>query len=296
MHIIPHQAGFVTIVGKPNVGKSTLMNKLIGERISIITPKAQTTRHNICGIVSDTNYQVIFTDTPGILKPAYGLQESMMHMLQHALIDTDVLLWIVDIKEKEIPPIVDKILVQGRVPVLLLINKIDLISGQEALEDLVQSWKEKLNVAAIIPIAALQGVQVEQVLKHILSYLPEHPAYYPKDMFTDRPERFFVAEIIREQILYQYQQEIPYAVEVVIEEFKEEDALIRISATIYVEKKSQKGILIGKQGESLKQVGIAARQALEQFLGKQVFLQQHVKVLPGWRTQARLLQRFGYGS
>ncbi|MHB9147825.1 MAG: GTPase Era [Candidatus Amoebophilus sp.] len=296
MHTSPHQAGFVTIVGKPNVGKSTLMNKLVGERLSIITPKAQTTRHSICGIVSDTDFQIIFTDTPGILKPAYELQESMMHMLQYALVDTDILLWLVDIKEKEVPPIVEKVLAQGRIPILLLINKIDLIAGQEALENLVQYWKEKVQVAQIIPVAALQGFHVDQILKHILGYLPEHPPYYPKDMLTDRPERFFVAEIIREQILYKYQQEIPYAVEVAIEEFKEEASLIRISAMIYVEKKSQKGILIGKQGESLKQVGIAARQALEQFLGKQVFLQQHVKVLPGWRSQNKLLQRFGYGS
>jgi GTP-binding protein Era len=296
MHTAPHQAGFVTIVGKPNVGKSTLMNRLVGERLSIITPKAQTTRHNICGIVSDTDFQIIFTDTPGILKPAYELQESMMHMLQYALVDTDVLLWLVDIREKEIPPVVERVLAQGRIPVLLLINKVDLIAGQEALEDLVEYWKQKVNAAQIIPIAALQGFQIDQILKHILSYLPEHPPYYPKDMLTDKSERFFAAEIIREQILYKYQQEIPYAVEVVIEEFKEEATLTRISATIYVERKSQKGILIGKQGESLKQVGIAARQALEQFLGKQVFLQQHVKVLPGWRNQNKLLQRFGYSS
>ena len=294
MQNVSHQAGFVTIIGKPNVGKSTLMNRLVGERLSIITPKPQTTRHSIYGILNEPNFQIIYTDTPGILKPAYELQQSMMHALQNAVIDTDILLWLVDTYEKEIPPLVQKVLTQGDIPVLLVVNKIDLVAGQEELERVVQYWQERVATVKIIPLAALHGFNVEQVLKHILTYLPEHPAYYPKDMLTDKPERFFVSEIIREQILYKYRQEVPYAVEVVVEEFKEKDTIIHINATIYVERKTQKVILIGREGKALKQVGIAARQALEKFLGKQVFLQQHVKVLTDWRTQTKSLQRLGY--
>jgi GTP-binding protein Era len=291
-----HQAGFVTIIGKPNVGKSTLMNSLVGERLSIITPKAQTTRHSICGILNSDNFQIVYTDTPGLLRPAYELQRSMMHALDNAVVGTDILLWIVDIYEKEVPSVVQKVLAEGSIPVLLLVNKIDLVANHAALEELVQDWQEKVKVERILPIAALSGFHVDQVLKHILSYLPEHPPYYPKDMLTDKSERFFAAEIIREQILYNYDQEIPYAVEVVIETFKETEKLIHISAIIYVERKSQKAILIGKKGEGLKKVGIAARQELEKFVGKQVFLQQHVKVLPSWRSQTKILERLGYGK
>lgn len=296
MHLKPYQAGFVTIVGKPNVGKSTLMNKLVGERLSIITPKAQTTRHNICGILNGPNFQIIYTDTPGILKPAYELQQYMMHALNHAIIGTDVLMWLVDIYEKEVPLLVQKVLAEQQIPVLLVINKVDLVKDHSALEEIVAYWQKTAQLERIIPVAALHGFQIDQVLKHILSYLPEHPPYYPTDMLTDKTERFFAAEIIREQILHNYQEEIPYAVDVAIEQFKELEHIIHIQAIIYVEKKSQKAILIGKNGEALKRVGIAARQALEEFLAKKVFLQQHVKVLPSWRNEPKLLERLGYES
>lgn len=292
-----HQAGFVTIIGQPNVGKSTLMNQLIGERLSIITPKAQTTRHAICGIVHGPNFQIVLMDTPGILQPAYELQYAMMHMLEKELIDTDVFLWMVDATEEpKAPPLIQELLAKGMKPVILLINKIDLLLESEALTKVINNWQKQVQVTQIIPITALQGLQTEQFLENILHYLPEHPPYYPPDTLTDRPERFFAAEIIREQILQYYHQEIPYAVEVSIERFEDTDQLLRISAIIYVERKSQKAILIGKQGTALKQVGIAARQSLERFFGKQVFLQQYVKVLPHWRNQPKTLQRLGYGA
>ncbi len=292
-----HQAGFVTIIGKPNVGKSTLMNQLIGERLSIITSKAQTTRHAICGIVHGPSFQIVFTDTPGILRPAYELQHAMMHTVEKELIDTDVFLWMVGATEDpEVPPIIQKLVAQGNRPVLLLINKIDLLPNPEAVVQLAHHWQEKVQVTQIFPITALQGLQTEQLIQEILHYLPEHPPYYPPDTLTDRPERFFAAEIIREQILQYYHQEVPYAAEVAIDSFQETEPLLRISAIIYVERKSQKAILIGKQGEALKQVGIAARQSLERFFGKQVFLKQYVKVLPNWRSQPKALQRLGYGG
>ena len=289
----PHKAGFVSIVGKPNVGKSTLLNALVGERLSIITPKAQTTRHRICGILNGDNFQIVYIDTPGILKPAYALQQSMMRAVHDSLLGADVLLWVVDVHERDIPTELSAKVRSGATPTLLLINKIDLIDANE-LADIVRYWVAKISVGAIIPISALQSSNIEQVLKHILAYLPEHPPYYPKDMLTDRPERFFAAEIIREQLLYHYRQEVPYSAEVVIDAFKEEEAIVKISATIYIERASQKAILIGHQGASLKKVGIAARQALEQFLGKQVFLAQHVKVLADWRKKEKVLQRLGY--
>jgi GTP-binding protein Era len=293
MQSTTHKAGFVSIIGKPNVGKSTLMNALLGERLSIITPKAQTTRHSICGILNDDNYQIIYTDTPGILTPVYALQESMMQAVYDSLVDTDVLLWVIDVHEKEIPLAIQQKVLDRSIPTLLLINKIDLVNTDQ-LTEILQYWKQKVTVQDILPMAAIYPFDTGILVKHILTYLPEHPPYYPKDMLTDKPERFFAAELIREQLLNNYQKEIPYSVEVVIESFKETEPIIRISATIYVERNSQKGILIGHRGESLKKVGIAARQSMERFLGKKVFLEQHVKVLPGWRNKTLLLQRFGY--
>lgn len=289
----PHKAGFVSILGRPNVGKSTLMNALIGEKLSIVTPKAQTTRHRICGILNGDNFQMVYADTPGILTPTYALQQSMMRAVHSSLIAADVLLWVIDIHEKDIQATLQEKVLRGATPTLLLINKVDLIEAAQ-LAEIVRYWTTKVTVDALIPVSALQAFNIDQVLEYILAYLPEHPPYYPKDMLTDKPIRFFATELIREQLLRNYYQEIPYSVEVVIEAFKEEQAIVKISATIYVERSSQKAILIGSRGAALKKVGIAARQALEQFLGKQVFLAQHVKVLPSWRTKERLLQRFGY--
>jgi GTP-binding protein Era len=290
-----YQAGFVTIIGKPNVGKSTLMNQLVGERLSIITPKAQTTRHSICGIVHNENFQVIFTDTPGILQPAYMLQQRMMHAVEREILATDVFLWMVDaIAEQEIPPIIQKLLVNNTRPILLIINKIDLLSQPNAIQALIEHWEKKIAVTKIVPIAALHGLKTSHLLEEIVSYLPQHPPYYPPDILTDKSERFLAAEILREKIFENYQQEIPYAVEVIIDEFQETDSLLRLSAIIYVERKSQKAIIIGKNGEALKHVGTAARKALEQFFCKKIFLQQHVKVLADWRNEAKILHRLGY--
>ena len=293
MHAPPHKAGFVNIIGKPNAGKSTLMNALVGEKLSIITAKAQTTRHRIAGILSGENFQIIYADTPGIISPNYALQQSMMRAVRSAWIDADVLLWVVDVQDQDLSPEFSKKLQALTCPVFLLINKVDLVD-QATLAEVLQYWAQQVSVAEIIPIAALQAYNTALVFQRILACLPEHPPYYPKDMLTDKPERFFAAEIIREKILRNYQQEIPYSAEVVIEAFKEEENLIRISAIINVERQSQKSILIGSQGRALKKVGIEARQDLEQFFGKQVFLAQHVKVVPGWRTKAQLLQKFGY--
>jgi len=293
MELDTHQAGFVTIIGNPNVGKSTLMNELLGERLSIITPKAQTTRHRICGILNAANFQIIYADTPGMLTPAYALQKSMMQAVYNALIDTDILLWVIEVHEKEIPLAIQQKVLASSIPTLLVINKIDLVDATQ-LAEIVAYWTAKIPVKEILTISALYAVNTAPILERIVAYLPEHPPYYPKDMLTDKPERFFAAEIIREQLLRNYRKEIPYSVEVAIDAFKETATIIRISAIIYVDKQSQKPILIGHRGESLKKVGIAARQALEQFLGKQVFLAQHVKVLPGWRDKEKLLARFGY--
>ncbi len=290
-----HRAGFVTIIGKPNVGKSTLMNQLVGERLSIITPKAQTTRHSICGIVNTDDFQIIFTDTPGILTPAYTLQRVMMHMVERELIATDVFLWMVDATEEPvIPSVIQSLLAKNKKPIFLIINKIDLLSNPDVVDALVAQWQAQVSVTNIIPIAALQGLQTHHLLQEIVPHLPQHPPYYPPDIISDKSERFLAAEIVREKIFEHYHQEIPYAVEVTIDQFKETIALLRLSATIYVERKSQKAIVIGKNGASLKQVGIAARKALEQFFCKQVFLEQHVKVLPDWRNQSNILHRLGY--
>lgn len=289
----PHKAGFVSIIGRPNVGKSTLMNVLVGERLSITTPKAQTTRHRVCGILNGDSFQIVYADTPGVLTPAYALQRSMMRTVHDALVGADVLLWVVDVHTQDSQAELQAKIRPNAIPTLLLINKVDLVDTTQ-LASIVHYWTAQVKVNAIIPISALQSLNTAQVLKHILAYLPEHPPYYPKEMLTDRPERFFAAEIVREQLLCNYRQEIPYSAEVVVESFKEERSIVKISATIYVEKPSQKAILIGHQGKALKKLGIAARQALEQFLGKPVFLAQHVKVLAGWRTKEQLLQRFGY--
>ena len=292
-----HKAGFVSIVGKPNAGKSTLMNALVGERLSIITRKAQTTRHRIMGIISGDEFQIVYSDTPGIIKPEYQLQESMMRFVQSSLIDADLILWIVELGEKMDPEmaILKKVL-QAQTPVLLILNKIDLAQGTQ-LQDKLKYWNEQISgtsVTEIIPISALQVTNIEKVMAAILKHLPEHPAYFPKDTLTDKPERFFAAEIIREKIFENYKKEVPYSCEVVITEFKEDDDIIRMRAEIFVERKSQKGIIIGKQGAALKKVGTDARLDMEQFFQKKVFLEQFVKVEPDWRKKGKQLRRFGY--
>lgn len=288
-----HKAGFVNIIGKPNVGKSTLMNTFLGEKLSIITAKAQTTRHRIAGIFSGDHFQIIYADTPGAITPNYPLQQSMMRATYSALTDADILLWVVDVHDQDFPAALSQRLQQLTCPIFLLINKIDTVS-KEKLDEVVQYWKQEVRVQKIFPIAALKATGTNAVFEHILACLPEHPPYYPKDMITDKPERFFVNEIIREKILSNYQQEIPYSVEVITEAFKEEEHLIRISIVINVERQSQKNILIGSKGSALKKVGTEARQDLEKFFGKKVFLEQYVKVAPEWRNKERLLQKFGY--
>lgn len=291
-----HKAGFVNIIGNPNVGKSTLMNALVGERLSIITSKAQTTRHRILGIVNGDDFQVVFSDTPGIIKPAYEMQESMMGFVKSAFEDADILVYMVEIGEKDLKDeAFFKKIVHAKMPVLLLINKIDN-SNQEALEESVQMWKEKVPNAEIIPISALNNFNVPEVFSRILELLPESPPYYPKDALTDKPERFFVNETIREKILLNYSKEIPYAVEVETEEFLEEDHIIRIRAVIMVERDTQKGIIIGHKGAALKKVGIAARADLEKFFDKQIHIELYVKVNKDWRSNARQLKRFGYNN
>ncbi|MBT8264046.1 MAG: GTPase Era [Muriicola sp.] len=291
-----HKAGFVNIIGNPNVGKSTLMNAFVGEKLSIITSKAQTTRHRILGIVNGEDFQVILSDTPGIIKPAYQLQNAMMDFVKSAFEDADVLLYMVEIGEKALKDeaFFDKIK-NSTIPVLLLLNKIDT-ADQELLEEQVQYWQEQLPRAEIHPIAALQNFNVKEVFERIVALLPEAPPYYPKDQLTDRPERFFVNETIREKILKHYKKEIPYAVEIETEEFLEDEKIIRISAVIMVERNSQKGILIGHKGSALKRVGIEARKDLEQFFDKQVHIELYVKVNKNWRSNTNQLRRFGYQS
>lgn len=289
-----HKAGFVNIVGNPNVGKSTLMNSLVGERISIITAKAQTTRHRIMGIVNTDDMQIIYNDTPGVLKPNYKLQESMLAFSQSALQDADVLLYVTDTVETpdKNQAFLDAVSHQTA-PVLLIINKMDLTT-QENLESMVEKWHEILPQAEIIPISALHKVNVDLLLRRIKELLPESPPYFEKDAMTDKPARFFVTEIIREKILLNYDKEIPYACEVRVEQFKEEEKLIRIGALIYVERNSQKGIIIGKGGKMLKRVGMEARKDIEAFFGKQVYLEMFVKVEKDWRNNLRDLTAFGY--
>src|SRR5690606_2554398 len=291
-----HKAGFVNIIGNPNVGKSTLMNAFVGERLSIITSKAQTTRHRILGIVNGEDFQVVLSDTPGIIKPAYELQTSMMDFVKSAFEDADVLIYMVEIGEKELKDeaFFNKI-IHAKIPVLLLLNKIDK-SSQEQLEEQVALWKEKVPNAEIYPISALKNFNVTEVFNRILELLPASPPYYPKDALTDKPERFFVNETIREKILLNYDKEIPYAVEIETEEFLEDDDIIRIKAVIMVERDTQKGIIIGHKGTAIKKVGMAARADLEKFFGKQIHIELYVKVNKDWRSNARQLKRFGYNG
>lgn len=291
---MPHKSGFVNIIGNPNVGKSTIMNQMVGEKLSIITPKAQTTRHRILGIVNSDDYQIVYSDTPGILKPSYKLQEKMMRFVGSAFEDADIFLYVTDVVEKmdKNQQYIDKLL-QTKVPILLLINKIDL-SNQEELEVLVEKWEKILPRAEVIPVSATNNFNLEQVFRRILELLPEGPAFYPKDSLTDKTERFFVSEIIREKILYNYRKEIPYSVEVEIEEFKETEELLRIAATINVIRPSQKGIIIGHKGQALKKTGTEARKDIEQFFGKKVFIELFVKVSKDWRDKESNLKDFGY--
>lgn len=291
-----HKAGFVNIIGNPNVGKSTLMNAFVGEKLSIITSKAQTTRHRIFGIVSGDDFQVVFSDTPGIIKPSYALQASMMDFVKSAFEDADILIYMVEIGEKELK---DEVFFNRinklDVPVLLLINKVDT-SDQSTLEEQVVYWKEKVPRAEIFPISALRNFQTEVVFNRIIELLPESPAFFPKDQLTDKPERFFVNEIIREKILLHYKKEIPYSVEVETESFADSETIIHIRSVIMVERESQKGIIIGHKGEALKRVGVEARTDLEKFFGKQIHLELFVKVNKDWRSNARQLRRFGYDT
>ena len=291
-----HKAGFVNIIGNPNVGKSTLMNAFVGEKLSIITSKAQTTRHRIFGIVSGDDFQVVFSDTPGIIKPSYALQASMMDFVKSAFEDADILIYMVEIGEKELK---DEVFFNRinklEVPVLLLINKVDT-SDQSTLEEQVAYWKEKVFRAEIFPISALRNFQTEVVFNRIIELLPESPAFFPKDQLTDKPERFFVNEIIREKILLHYKKEIPYSVEVETESFADSETIIHIRSVIMVERESQKGIIIGHKGEALKRVGVEARTDLEKFFGKQIHLELFVKVNKDWRSNARQLRRFGYDT
>jgi len=289
-----HRSGFVNIIGNPNVGKSTLMNAWVGEKLSIITSKAQTTRHRILGIVNGDDFQVILSDTPGIIKPAYQLQNAMMQFVSTAFEDADVLVYMVEIGEKALKDegYFNKI-ANSEVPVLLLLNKIDQ-ADQQKLEEQVAYWQEQLPKAEIHPISALTVFNVKEVFDRILELLPEAPPCYPKDQLTDKPERFFVNEAIREKILKFYQKEIPYAVEIDTEEFVEDEKIIRMRAVVMVERETQKGIIIGHRGAALKRVGVAARKDLERFFGKQVHLELYVKVNPDWRSNQRQLKRFGY--
>ena len=291
-----HKAGFVNIIGNPNVGKSTLMNAFVGEKLSIITSKAQTTRHRILGIVNGDDFQVVLSDTPGIIKPAYELQESMMGFVKSAFEDADILIYMVEIGEQELKDdtFFNKI-TSSKIPVLLLLNKIDK-SNQEQLETQVQVWAEKVPNAEIFPISALEGFNVKEVFNRIIDLLPESPPFYPKDQLTDKPERFFINETIREKILIHYKKEIPYAVEIETEEFLEEESIIRIRAVIMVERETQKGIIIGHKGSALKRVGVEARKDLEAFFGKQIHLETYVKVNKNWRSNQNQLKRFGYNS
>lgn len=289
-----HRSGYVNIVGNPNVGKSTLMNAFVGERLSIITSKAQTTRHRILGILNGEDFQIILSDTPGVIKPAYELQEHMMGFVKSAIDDADVLIYLIELGEKDLkdPTVLDKIN-SSDIPVLLLINKIDL-GNPEQLEEAVAHWTNKVPTAEIFAISALRNFGVQEVLQRILELLPEGPAYYPKDQLTDKPERFFVNESVREKILIHYKKEVPYSVEVLTEEFIEDEEIIRIRSVILVERESQKGIIIGHKGSAIKRVGMEARKDLEKFFGKQVHIELFVKVSKDWRRNDRELGRLGY--
>ena len=291
-----HKSGFVSIIGNPNVGKSTLMNALVGKELSIITHKAQTTRHRILGIVNGDDFQMVISDTPGVIKPVYEMQTSMMNFVKEALVDADVLLYMVTPEERELKEVVffEKIK-RTKAPLYILINKIDQIS-QEVLEKSVSHWESLFSNAKVYPISALTGFYIPELLKILISKLPSSPAYFPKDQLTDKPERFFVNESIREQILAHYSKEIPYSVEVVTEEFHEDSKIIRIRSLILVERETQKGIIIGHRGNALKRVGIGARKSLQQFFGKKIHLELYVKVSKNWRSSKQQLKKFGYND
>ena len=291
-----HKSGFVNIIGNPNVGKSTLMNALIGQNLSIISNKAQTTRHRIKGILSDNNYQIVFSDTPGIIKPAYKLQESMMQYVKSAFQDADVILYVVEIgenglKDKDIFEKIKKL----KIPLIILLNKIDLVTQEKVLIE-IENWKNKFSDAAILPISALNRFNINEIINSIVELLPFSPPYYSKDEVTDKSERFFVEEIIREKILKHYKKEVPYSVEISVEEFIEEDEIVRIRAIIYVLRESQKAILIGHKGLGLKRIGSESRKDIEKMINKKVFLTTPIKVKKDWRNNSSQLKKFGYGG
>jgi len=291
------RAGFVSIIGKPNVGKSTLMNVLVGEKMSIITSKAQTTRHRIMGILNGKHegipFQLVYSDTPGVVKPAYKLHDSMMTFVKGSLEDADVVLFVTEVGEKAAEHEVIPLLQRTNAPIILVLNKIDL-SNEEELKRKTEEWEKEIQPAAVIPISALLNANVQTLFDAIITRLPFHPPYFDEDELTDKPERFFASEIVREKIFLNYRQEIPYSSEVVISEFKERDDMIVIRAEILVERKSQKGIIIGEKGAMLKKIGSEARKDMEDFFGKKVFLEQHVKVEPDWRSKENKLRQFGY--
>ncbi len=290
-----HRAGFVNIVGNPNVGKSTLSNRLVGERLSIITSKAQTTRHRIMGIVNGDDYQIVFSDTPGVLKPKFRLQQSMLEYSTGALVDADVLLYVTDVIESPTKnqDFLDRV-AREKIPILLVINKIDLLKGNDDLMRIIDQWKQLLPNAEVFPTSALENFNVDNIMKRIVELLPESPPYFGKDALTDRSSRFFVTEIVREKILLTYDKEVPYATQVIVEKFDESDTAIHIMAVIYVERDTQKGIIIGHQGKMLKKVGTLARKDIETFFEKKVFLELYVKVEKDWRNQENKLRAFGY--
>ena len=284
-----YRSGFVAIIGKPNAGKSTLMNLLVGEQLAITHAKAQTTRHKLHGIVSEKNFQIIYIDTPGVITPAYPLQTAMMEAVKIARADADIIIWLVDVKDLELQFYENP----AKKPIILVLNKVDLITANQ-LNEAMAYWSHHHPGITIVPISAIQNENIDQLIQQIVQWLPNHPPYYPAATLTDKPERFFVQEIIREKILDQYRQEIPYSVEVVIDHFKEMEKLIKIRSTIHVERETQKGIMIGQRGDALKKLGIDARKALESFFQKKIFLEQHIKVTPNWRKSGLLLTRFGY--
>ena len=290
-----HKAGFVSILGNPNVGKSTLMNALTGERLSIITSKAQTTRHRIMGIVNGEDFQIVYSDTPGVLKPSYKMQEYMMRYVESALQDSDVLLYVVEVREKNpLEEVIHKI-AKMKIPIILIVNKIDKATAEDAT-DTQAFWEEMLHPVCSLCVSALQKTGLEKIVDRIVELLPDSPPYFPKDELTDRPMRFFVSEIIREKILLQYKKEIPYSVQIEVQSYKAEEELTRIEAMIYVERESQKGIILGHKGEAIKKLGIASRESIEAFIGCKVFLSLSVKVQKDWRNDDKRLQLFGYGN
>ncbi len=289
------KAGYISILGKPNVGKSTLMNALVGERLSIITSKAQTTRHRIFGVLTGPDFQMIYSDTPGVIDPQYPLQENMMKFVRASLQDADIILYLVELGEKYDPSNLLGDIVNYDIPTKLIVNKIDLGKGTQ-VEDKITYWNELFPNVEIIPVSAIKRTNTDELFSKIKDLLPVHPPYFPEDTLTDKPERFFAAEIVREKIFLNYKKEVPYSCEVEIEEFKEEDKIIRIRAIIYVERDSQKGILIGHKGESLKKVGIESRMDMESFFQKQIFLETYVKVEKDWRKKDKTLKRFGYSN